>query len=67
MLAKGLGSTAPNVVLKTAELIQVIMKRLRWVGWELYGSMESAQPLLKHYMALLPSLDSELNLFKNFY
>ena len=64
MLAKGLGSTTPNVVLKTAELIQVIMKRLRWVGWELYGSMESAQPLLKHYMALLPSLDSELNLFK---
>ena len=64
MLAKGLSSTTPNVMLKTAELIQELMKRLRWVGWELYGSMEKAQPFLKHYMALLPSLDSELSLFK---
>ena len=41
-----------------------MMKRLQWVGFTLYHSIENAQPFLKHFMALLPSLDSELSLFK---
>ena len=52
------------MVLKTTELILTMMKRLQWVGFTLYHSIENAQPFLKHFMALLPSLDSELSLFK---
>ena len=64
MLSKGIASNVSTVVLKTVDLVQVLIERLEKVGQWVYGSAEKAQPFMKHFVTLLPAIDSFLSLFK---
>ena len=64
MLSKGIASNVSTVVLKTVDLVQVLIERLEKVGQWVYGSAEKAKPFMKHFVTLLPAIDSFLSLFK---